>query len=344
MTKWVTFLLLLLAVLAYGLSQMRPVPSASPTPAVAENLTATPDAASTPPVEQASNDNPATSETASTANPGVSNGKAPKFGPPPSATKTPDAKPGTTGEPTKSDPFSPKARPSRPVSGSIKAVVFSESSGGASRTKFTPGTSSIYVTATPEGLKDQVELVASYRSVMNESASFSEPVASSGPARRRTFRLLPPESGWTQGPYQLVIKVKGSDQVLGIDRFEIAEESTAANSPKPRYMDLLSDPEAKEPQASFTKKNQEIFLYVDAQEVPAGTPIRSVWSAVEVDNLTAGELVAVNTTTAPGPDKDAVFTFQAPRGGFHAGSYKVDVYFDQTHVGSQAFFVQDPGQ
>ena len=344
MTKWVTFLLLLLAVLAYGLSQMRPVPSVSPTPAVAENITATPDVASSPTAEQAPESDPPTSESSSGNNPRVSNGKAPKFGPPPSATKSPDAKASTTEKTAKSDPFSPKKRPARPVSGAIKAVIFSESSGGASKTKFTQATSSIYVTATPEGVKDQVELVASYRSVMNESASFSEPVASSGPARRRTFRLLPPESGWTKGPYQLVIKVKDSDQVLGIDRFEITEESTASNLPKPRYMDLLSDPEAKDPQASFTKKDQEIFLYVDAQELPVGTPIRSVWSAVEVDNLTAGELVAVNTTTAPGPDKDAVFTFQAPRGGFHTGSYKVDVYFDQTHVGSQAFFVQAAGQ
>ena len=344
MTKWVTFLLLLLAVLAYGLSQMRPVPSATPTPAIAEPIAATPDAGSTPPSEQLPGNDLATSETGASTGSKVSNGKAPKFGPPPSSTKSPEAKTQAAETPTKSDPFSAKKRPAPPVSGSIKAVVFSEASGGASKTKFPPSASNIYVTATPEGLKEQVELVASYRSVMNESASFSEPVTSSGPARRQTFRLLPPEGGWTNGPYQLVIKVKDSDQVLGIDRFEIVEESAATNLAKPRYMDLLSDPEAKEPQASFTKNHKEIFLYVDAQEVPVGTPIRSVWSAVEVDNLTAGELVAVSTTTAPGPDKDAVFTFQAPRGGFHAGSYKVDVYFDQTHVGSQAFFVQDPGQ
>jgi hypothetical protein len=329
MTKWVTFLLLGLAILAYGLSQMRPVP-----PEVAE----TPMPSPTAPVET-----PAVE-----VSPDESSGpaQAPKFGPPPNGKNQGDTKPvaGTQ----KVDPFSkdkPKKQSPQPmVQGIIKAVSLSSAPRGNSQTKFPLKTDEIYVTVTPEGLNDEVPVVASVRSVLKESTEFSAPVESSGPPRRRTFRLTPPGDGWTSGPYQVVFRVKGTDQVLGLDRFEIlgAKEKLPSDLPEPEYIDLVPDLQAEEPQTTFSSQDGEILLRVSAQKLEPNTEIRTVWSAVEVDRLTTGELISVYALPAPGVGKDAVFTFESPPGGFLSGSYKVEVYFDQELAGSQTFFIQPP--
>jgi len=339
MTKWVTFLLLVLAVLAFGLSRMRPVPQ-EPSPTASETVmvSETPD--------------PQQSQQAAESTGGSAPKRPirePKFGIPkeqPEAvegTPGPGQTPGAVAAASKKDPFASKKNPD-PVAGTVKATILSTSAGGPARSKFPIDAESIYLTATPQGLKDEVELVASYRSVMDEKAEFSDPVGSSGPARRRSFRLLPPESGWETGPYQIAIKAKTTGQVLGLERFEIVgpKEPLEENFPDPEYLDLVPDLEANEPQSTFNSKDPQILLRVSAQKLEPGTIIRSVWSAVEVDRLTNGELIAVTTEPAPGPGKDAVFTFQPPPGGFHSGSYRVDVYFDQMPAGSQAFFIQPP--
>lgn len=336
MIKWVSFLLLVLAVLAFGLSRMRPVP---PTEPVADStpvaLEQTPQAALTP-------EPSATGVLAAGPPPGRIK-RAPAFGLPGQATPKASPTPGAT----KSDPFSTGPAKVQPVTGSIKAVTFSNSSGGPSQTKFPPDTSSIYITATPESLKNEIEVVAAYRSVLDEKAEFSPPVESSGPPRKRAFRLVAPEGGWKAGPYQVVFRVKGGDQVLGIERFEIlgADEVLATEFPAPEYLDLVPDlGEETTSRNSFLSTDKEILLRVSASELKSGTAIRTVWSVVEVDLLTTGELVAVASQPAPGPGQDAIFTLEAPPGGYHSGSYKVDVYFDQELAGSHAFFVQTPAR
>ncbi|MFA5504699.1 MAG: hypothetical protein WC314_19350 [Vulcanimicrobiota bacterium] len=331
MTKWVTILLLTLAILAYGLSRMRPAPQEA-TP----DSTATPDVvAQTPDAPEA----PASPQALATSGPI----KAPNFGPPPGSEPTPltpTSTPGATA--VKSDPFSAQKQ-AVPITGTIKATIISDSVSGLARTKFALDQEAIYLTATPEGLDDQVEVVASYRSVMDESAPFSAPVNSSGPPRKRTFRLSAPENGWEPGPYQVVLKAKNSDQVLGLDRFEIlAKDHVPESMPDPEYVELVPNLEAEKPQTSFKSEDQKIFLRVSGQELAPGTNIRTIWSAVEVDKLQSGELIAVSNRPAPGPGKDAVFTYEAPPGGFHSGSYKVDVYFDQELANSQAFFIDPP--
>ncbi len=335
MTKWVTILLLLLAILAYGLSQMRPVPQDGPASA-----TATPDVVAT--ATPSGGDEPTPSVVATT-DPRV-RPKSPNFGLPPGATPDSTATPGMIAG-TKTDPFSAKKTPD-PVAGTIKATVFSESTGLAApaRTKFASTTPAIYLTATPEGLDDQVEVVASYRSVLDESAPFSQPVTSSGPPRKRSFRLSAPADGWKPGPYQVVLKAKATDQVLGIDRFEILkpDQQVAQTMPQAEYMDLVPDLVTETAQTSFKSTDQKILLRVSAHELPSGTNIRTVWSAVEVDRLTSGELIAVSNQPAPGKENDAVFTYEAPPGGYHPGTYKVDIYFDQVLADSQAFFIEPP--
>ena len=336
MIKWVTFLLLLLAVLAYGLSQMRPVP---PTEATAEStpvaLEQTPQAAPSP--------EPSSTEVLATSPPPRRTSKSPAFGLP--GQRTPQASP-TPGV-AKSDPFSTGPAKVQQVAGTIKAVTFSSSSGGPSQTKFPPDTASIYITATPESLKNEIEVVAAYRSVLDEKAEFSPPVDSSGPPRKRVFRLVSPDGGWKAGPYQVVFRVKGGDQVLGIERFEIlgADEVLTTEFPAPEYLDLVPDMGESTPASnSFLSTDKEILLRVSASELKPGTAIRTVWSVVEVDLLTAGELVAVASQPAPGPGQDAIFTLEAPPGGYHSGSYKVDIYFEQELAGSHAFFVQAPAR
>lgn len=349
MAKWVTILLLVLALVAYGFSHMRPVPESQ-------------ESVSTPEISVAEQTPDDTTETSvdSSETPEVPQGrtaKAPTFrnfdpSPTPTASANPAASPEpaaaiaiTTPKTKAADPFASKRdKPKpKPVAGTIKAVVMSSSAGGHLQTRFPLETESIYLTATPEGLKDSVDVVASYRTVLDEKAEFSTPVESSGPPRKRVFRIVPPAQGWTSGPYQVVLKVKGSDQILGLERFEILgeKETVKKDYPAPEYLDLVPDLQS-EHQTTFDKTSTSVLLRVSAQELPRGTEIRSVWSAVKVDRLTEGELIATSTQSAPGPGQDAVFTFEAPPGGFHIGSYKVDVYFDQSPAGSQSFFIQAP--
>lgn len=356
MTKWVTFLLLLLAVLVYGMSTMRPVPD-QPTPektevAVTVSPSATPLSETTPMPVVAATPLPAGTPAPATSPTIPKHGfaHAPHFGPAPHGPKTgatpvAEATPAVDSTPSgevASQQGSKPARPQTPISGTVKATVFSESSGGPSRNLFSPNTESIYLTMTPEGIKDKVELVAKYRSVLKEEAPFSPDFESSGPPRRRTFRLTPPEKGWTEGPYQVVLSPKGSAQVVGLARFEVGKEKDDKPHPKPEYLDLVPDLEATDHQTSFSSKDKELILRVDSHALADGSVVRAVWSAVEVDQLTTGELVLVQSEPAPGEDKDTAFFLEAPPGGFHTGSYKVDVYFDDDLVGSQAFFIQPP--
>lgn len=356
MTKWVTFLLLLLAVLVYGMSTMRPVPD-QPAPnktevAVSVSPSAVPASETTPVPVQTATPIAATTPAPATSPVVPKHGftHAPHFGPAPrgpksGATPAGEATPANESTPSgevASQQGSKPARPQTPVAGTVKATVFSESSGGPSHNLFSPKTESIYLTLTPEGMKDSVELTAKYRSVLKEEAPFSQDFESSGPPRRRTFRLTPPKEGWTKGPYQVVISPKGSAQVVGIARFEVGEEKDKKPHPKPEYLDLVPNLEATEHQTSFSAKDKELILRVDSHGLADGSVVRAVWSAVEADQLTTGELVLVQSEPAPGEDKDTAFFLEAPPGGFHTGSYKVDVYFDDDLVGSQAFFIQPP--
>lgn len=327
MTKWVTLLLLVLAVLVYGMSQMRPVPEPNSADSPSPNPVSTPNPVTTPEESE-----PLTLKSPSI--PAERTTRAPSFV---------GSKPGSAGDSPKQPPSRP-ATDNTPVTGSVKAALLSETSGGPSKTVFQPNKESVYLTITPELIKDEVELVARYRSVVKEEGEFSKDFESSGPPRRRTFRLIPPESGWTSGPYQVVVSPRGSQQVVGLARFEVAKPDQKSSDiyPKPDYLDLVPDLEALEAQSSFTSADKELFLRVDAQQLDSSSVVRTVWSAVEADKLTAGELIATATEPAPGEGKDAVFSFTAPPGGFHTGSYKVDVYFDDELVGSQAFFIQPP--
>jgi hypothetical protein len=322
MTKWVTLILLTLALLVFGVSRMRPQPALpAPSSSPLESHQSTTKSPSPEP--------PSTSD-AQPLKRGDRQVSSPQFA---SSAGKNSARSTTSDQRT--------SRP-RPVTGRVKAAVLSTTAGGPSRTRFPSTTEHIFVTATPEGMKDEIEITARFRSVMNDEAKFSPPVESSGPSRRRLFRLTRPKKGWVKGPYQLVFNPKGGDQMLGFVRFEVGESAASESIPEPEYLDLVSDI-SSEAKSSFPSGLPELFLRVSAQKLPAGKSIRTVWSAVEVDRLTAGELIAVANQPAPGEGQDALFTFSAPPGGFHPGSYKVEVYFDQVKVGNQAFFLQPTG-
>lgn len=319
MNKWVVLVLMVLAFAAGGLSfykmgqrgtQTAELSSSpSPTPAT-DTESAVPSSETSPVALAPTGERP----------------KSPNFGVPP--------RPGSA---------SSKDSESRAVRGEIKAVIFSASIDGAARTSFPKSSESIYMTVTPEAMSDKVELEASFRSALKEEDAFSQPVQSSGPPRRRTFRLAAPEGGWVSGPYQVIIKPSGSEQELSYQRFEIEKEGAEApaNFNPPEYLSLVRSLSVEESGSSvFYADDPQVYLRVASYEVPQTSRVRSVWSAVEVDKLTSGELVSVSEVQAPGPDQDALFTFTAPKGGFLSGSYRVDIYFDQQQVGTQAFFIQ----
>lgn len=320
MNKWVVVLLMLLAFLAGALSfqsgGLRAVSSSQ-----------TPNAVSDAPTVATVTES-ATPKISANRRRGV---KDPHFGPPPGRSKK-SGEPSSVGNP-----------PAKKIAGAaISALVYSTSVDGASRTQFPADTGAIFVTVTPFAVPDKVELVASYRNVLKEDAPFSAPVQSSGPARKRSFRLSPPEGGWASGPYQLVIKPEGSEQVLTLSRFEIAKPDAAEPEPfpKPEYMDLVSSAEDEGARSVFDQKDPQIGLLINTEGVSESTTVRTIWSAVEVERLTSGEIVAVSEKAAPGPGKDAFFTFTPREGDFLPGSYRVDIYYDQQQMGSQAFFIQ----
>ena len=320
MNKWVVLILLILAAVAGGLSTMRessdsPAPHSTSSPVVVSSPAETTE---TPEPQESSNQTPENSGQASTS--------------------------GTTTRP-KSSPFGKRpswAKKPRNLGGKVKAVVFSDQANGDAKTKFPAGTQSIYLTVTPEGIKDEVELVAAYRATLDEKAEFSDPVQSSGPPRKRLFRLSPPKEGWRSGPYQVLLKAKKGKKSFTHVRFEILKkgETTKSRFPKPEYLDLLADVNSNDSTSVFDSSIKKIYLRVATYAIEPGTQVRSVWSAVDVDKLTPGELVATTELSAPGKEQDAIFNFLPPRGGFLVGSYQVDVYFEQVKVGSQAFFIK----
>jgi hypothetical protein len=334
MNKWVVLILMALAFAAGGLSfyqmgqRTAATAPASQTPLAAASPAAS--ASATPVAE-------------STATPGrvqLASGtlKGPNFGRPPGAGGSPSGSGGASP--------APSTKPAL-VTGEIRAHVFTTEPGGPARTEFAPTTKNIYLTLSPVGMRDSVELVASIRSVMNEGEPFSQPVQSSGPPRLRTFRFAPPANGWQSGPYQVLIKPAGSEQTLLMSRFEIQKSGTPAEQPyaKPDYLRLIEDTSQPDKTSSvFSSDDPQVHLVVDSSKVPEGVKVRTVWSVVEVDKLTPGELFAVSELSPPGPEQDPLFTFAPPKGGFLPGSYRVDVYFGQQQVGSQAFFVQPADQ
>jgi hypothetical protein len=317
MNKWVVLFLMLLAFLGGALSFQTMKPTASPTPAAAA-VPATPLAAI-----------PSASATVAAAPaPRGPRGSDPHFGPPPrgGAATGQGKKPGL-------------------VTGEIKAMIFATAADGEALTRFPSKTENVYLIVSPGSIPKDVELVASLRSVMKEGEAFSAPVPSSGPPRRRVFRFATPPGGWVSGPYQVVLKPAGSEQVLTLGRFEI-EKPDAKPAPafdKPEFLGLVSDLEAEKTSSVFHENDDKILLLVDSGKVPTGVKVRSVWSAVEVDQLAAGELVDVTEVSAPGPGQMSSFAFTPPKDRFLPGSYRVDVYFDQQPVGSQAFFIQPGG-
>lgn len=322
MNKWVVAILLVLAFAAGGLSmykmgQQSAATGAPPTPGTVSAASAT--------AAPSSQEQPVARPTRVTS-------REPHFGRP--------GQPGSAATPGAGSSPGPGKKPGV-VMGQIQAHVFSTKPDGPALTRFPKATTDVYLTLTPVKMRDDVELVASFRSAMSEGAAFSPPVQSSGPPRLRTFRFTPPEGGWVPGPYQVVVKPAGSEQVLLLSRFEI-DKPDAPKPPTyeaPEFLSLTLDTEAQTPQSVFHADDGQIYLIVSSGKV-SGKKVRSVWSAVEVDKLTPGELVAASETTAPGVGMDTSFNFAPPKGGFLPGSYRVDVYFDQQQVGSQAFFIQ----
>ncbi len=332
MNKWVVLLLMVLAFLAGALSFRSggigagsSVATSAPVSLEPENLE--PERTASP-VET-----PATPSVSATAR---RTAREPHFGQPPGR--------GEKDSPQKrvTQPTSVRLDGKRLAGADISATVFSTSVDGASRTRFPAESGPIFLTVTPFAVPDKVELVAAYRNALKESEEFSAPVQSSGPPRKRTFRLSPPSGGWASGPYQVVVKPAGSEQVLTLSRFEIDKKDApeAPLYPTPEYIDLVSSPEDEDSRSVFDQRDSQIGLLINTEGVPETVTVRTVWSAVEVKQLTPGEIVAVSEKAAPGPGKDAFFTFMPREGRFFPGSYRVDIYYDQQEMGSQAFFIQ----
>lgn len=273
---------------------------------------------------------------------------APTATPSVQATATPSASPVSQATPEASASGEGEKKPYMPpkpaaVSGRLKAHLFSTSPEGDAMSVFPLNTESVYLVLTPEGIPDRVEMTAAIRSALVEDAAFGEGVADTGTPRRRVFKLDKPAKGWVPGPYQVMLKSARGKTVFGHLRFEIAKSDKVetARYKAPLYLDLTEELNSPK-RSTFTTDTARIHLRVATFEIPEGTPVRTIWSAVEVTGLTSGELVALSERPAPPPEKDCIFVYTPPYGGFLKGAYKVDVYFEDLKVGSQAFFIQPP--
>ncbi len=261
--------------------------------------------------------------------------------PEPSPSPTPYSQPQAP-EPIATHPVRPHRSAPRPpdVQARLKAIVYSLSPDGQARTRFPADSETIYAVVTPEALNPRSPLFASFRSVAQADTEFSPAVQSTGTPQRRILAFARPEEGWQPGPYQIVFRSEQSDSVLDYGRFEIEnpEAPPSTSFPEPEYLELQDDLEA-DPRSSFTADTSKIHLRVATSEIPAGTTVRTIWSAYDVERLADGELVAVASNPSPGPGQDSIFSFEPPPGGFLTGAYQVEIYFDQDLVGRQAFFI-----
>lgn len=257
----------------------------------------------------------------------------------PSTTPTPVAE-ATPKKPWGLDPSQTRKRPVI-TNGRLKAHMFSDGPDGLARSGFGPSAEAVYLVITPEGIPKRVAMTASLRSALVEDAEFSKPIESTGSPRRRVFKFEKPAKGWIPGPYQVMLKAARGKSVFGHLRFEILKKKPSRKSKfeEPDYLDLQEELDSPK-RSTFTTATPKIHLRVATHKIPQGTPVKTIWSAVEVDRLVDGELVAVSERAAPDPEKDCIFVYSPPRGGFLKGAYKVDIYFEDEKVGSQAFFVQ----
>ncbi len=68
---------------------------------------------------------------------------------------------------------------------------------------------------------------------------------------------------------------------------------------------------------------------METGEVPPGTWVRALWTALEVEGLEPGHPVG-NFETQTTEGNDCLFVFSPPPKGFLPGSYRVQVYEDKT--------------
>lgn len=242
-----------------------------------------------------------------------------------------------------SRPFLADSRPDRRIKGEVTAIVLSSKKDRGFETRFAADTKEVYIEVATRNMDPKTRLEASFRITKNKEGKFSTPVIEDDLTRRRTFTLKEPPGGWKPGAYQLIIRISSSDKILSLSRFEIKKpDAPPANTyPSPEYMELTNSLEAESSGTNvFEETSSQIYLRIDSSKLEPGVEISSVWSAVEVSELAPLELIATSTLPAPSSEEDTVFTFTPPRGGFHPGSYRVDLYFDQVIVGSQAFFIE----
>ncbi len=152
-----------------------------------------------------------------------------------------------------------------------------------------------------------------------------------------TFSLAQPSQGWFDGDYTVQVEVAG--EVLGETTFTIEAPEVVENPLE--YAVLTVDLSTIEAAERLTDDLENIHLVVGSGSLEPGTPIRAVWRARSVPEFDPDEIVNSLTVEAAGPDKDVLFSFKPPRGGYHAGSYSVTLFVDRDQVQILDFSIEE---
>lgn len=261
--------------------------------------------------------------------------------PPPPPSETPAASPAAVITPTPEVTETPAETPSpiaAPSPGRIKAAILTRGEDDITHTTtFSPDTDEIAVVFTPERLPEGTEVTARWRLPGKEPVTVEKSDRLEADTRRDERVLEKPEGGWPEGEYTVELLI-GEEKVQEL-AFRVGDPK---KQPVPDVDAVLTDDlQSRKPKVTFsTARTPEILLIVSTYKLPKGTPVKSVWTAREVEKLEENELVASTTVLAPGPDEDALFLYAPPRGGFHPGAYQVDLYVDEQRVLSKNFWIK----
>lgn len=229
----------------------------------------------------------------------------------------------------KGNPFTkgmPRLRPEDKKSeGSLTMVSFGAESSKEVASEVKQDLEELVLRVTPEGLEGSQSLKAEFFSLAVPGEVISESTLMEKAGQTVDFFFDRPDSGWTLGRNR--VQVKAGDEVLGQWDFEIVGSATET-----RLKGFILNNEAdyvEESRDSFSTSDAGIYLIVETEGLPAGTWIRSLWTANEVAGLEPGHPVG-NFETQTTEGNDCLFTFSPPPKGFLPGSYRVQVYDDKT--------------
>ena len=210
--------------------------------------------------------------------------------------------------------------PEKESEGFLEMVSFGSGDEGTATT-VKAETEELVLRVIPKGIPVEQSLKATLIGLAAPETPISESVFFEEKDSVLEFAFDRPGDGWIQGRNQIQVLV--GEELLGQWDFNIEGQMAEGNIGRAF---LHNKPEhTEEDRTEFPSSESDIFLIVETENVPPGTVIQSIWTAVDVKGLKPGKLVS-SASVPNEPDRDCLFTFAPPPKGFLKGSYRIEIY------------------